>query len=169
MRKPILVFACILACVSSTAYSQPQRRSSPKRPTAAEKSTAQLKAGRELVAAQVKTLSHFLYVFGGVAKGIESAVPPATGGDASPTAAVQNERSKAKVKESIGTLRQGLEKFETDFRANTAMTNYYQYVVGVANLAETAENHAASNRYAEAGKSLLKAVDQLTDALAAMR
>jgi hypothetical protein len=36
-------------------------------------------------------------------------------------------------------------------------------------LGEAAENQAAANRFDEAGRSLLKAVDQLADALAAMR
>jgi hypothetical protein len=66
-------------------------------------------------------------------------------------------------------MREGLDRLESDFRSNPALKSYYPYISGVAIMSETAENQAASNRFDEAGRSLLKVVSKLSDALAAMR
>jgi hypothetical protein len=106
---------------------------------------------------------------GGIAKGIEAADLAARNREASPAVVEQNERNKTRVRESIRNVRDGLDKLERDFRGDPGLKTYYQYLAGVAAIAETAENQAAANRFDEAGRSLLKAVNQLADALAAMR
>ncbi len=174
MRKTfIVILACIIVS-STTATSQTRRRRAPKPrasavKVAAEKSAAEIKIGRERIAVQIKTLTHFLYLLGGIAKGIESVDQAVRTSDASPIAIEQNQRNKTKTRESLRSVRQGLDKLEADFRFNPALTNYYPNVAGVARLSETAESQAASNRFDEAGRTLLKVVTQLADALAAMR
>ena len=180
MRKSsILILACLIAVSSATATAKTRRHSYPRRHystqnaraarAAAEKSAAEIKAGRERIAAQIKALTHFVYLFGGIEKGIELAAPASAGRDVSPVALELNDRNKAKVKASISSVRQGLEKLESDFRASAAYKNYYPFLMGVTSFGEAAENQAAANRFDDAGRSLLRAVDQLTDALAAMR
>ena len=44
---------------------------------------------------------------------------------------------------------------------NPALSSYFPYLSGVARTGETAEAQAAANRFDEAGKSLLKIIDQL--------
>ncbi|HKP88153.1 MAG TPA: hypothetical protein VJZ26_18755 [Blastocatellia bacterium] len=173
MRKAfVLALACVILS-PSPASSQRRRRSSPKRSApvskVAEKSPAEIQAARERVAAQIKVLSQFLYLLGGITKGIESADQAARNREASSLAVEQNERNKAKVKESLRNVREGLDKLETDFRSNPKLKSYYPYIAGVARIGETAENQAAANRFDEAGRSLVKAANQLADALAAMR
>lgn len=157
----------------TTASSQTKRRSAPKRKApvskAAEKTSAEVQAGRDRVALQIKNLTHFLYLLGGIAKGIESTDNATRAREASTAAIEQNERNKAKVKESIRNVRDGLDKLEADFRFSPALMSYYPRLSGVARLAEMAEGQAASNRFDEAGRSLLKTVNQLTDTLATMR
>ena len=168
----ILALVCIITVLSTTAPSQTKRRTAPKRSTskaAAEQSSAEMKAGRVRVAAQIKTLTQFLYLFGGIAKGIESADQATRSGEISSIAIEQNERNKAKVRESIRNMREGLDKLEADFRFNPTLRTYYSYMAGVARLGESAENQAAANRFNEAGRSLLNAAGQLADALALMR
>lgn len=172
MRKPvILVLACILTVLSTTAPAQKRSRSAPRRTArvVTEKSAIEVKAGRERVAAQIKTLTRFLYLLGGIAKEIESADKSTPGLNPSSTAIEQIKVSKAKIRESIRSVREGLDKLEIDFRVNPALKNYYSYVSGVALISEAAENQAAANRFNEAGRSLLKVVERLADALAAMR
>jgi uncharacterized phage infection (PIP) family protein YhgE len=168
-----LLLACIIMVSSTTAMSQTRRRSATKRSAgaakAAEKSSAEIKAGAAQVAAQIKTLTHFVYLLGGIVKGIESADKATGNHDASAPTIEQNERNKTKVKESIRSVREGLDKLESDFRFHPTLKSYYPYLAGVARIGEAAENQAAANRFDEAGRSLLKAIDQLTDALAAMR
>lgn len=132
-------------------------------------SAAEIQAGRERVAGQIKVLTQFLYLFGGITKGIEATDLAARNGEASPTAIEQNERNKAKVRESIRNVRAGLDELEAAFRNKPALRTYYPRLSGVALTGEAAETQAASNRFGESGRLLLKAVGQLADGLAAMR
>jgi hypothetical protein len=169
----MLVLACAITISSMTVTAQTRRRQAPRRrasaATAPEKSAPEIKAARERVAAQLKTLTRFLYLFGGIAKDIQSVDQASRTPDASAAAMAQNERNKTRVRESIRNVREGLDKLESDFRFNPALKPYYVYLNGVARLGEAAENQAAANRFDEAGKTLLKAAEQLADGLAAMR
>ncbi|MEN3333129.1 MAG: hypothetical protein V7641_2494 [Blastocatellia bacterium] len=173
MRKAfIFMLICMLTVLSTNVTSQTRRRSTPTRranatKAATEKSAAEIKAGAAQVAAQIKTLTHFVYLFGGIARGIESVDQAAK--EASATVIAQNERNKTKVRESIRSVREGLDKLESDFRFNPTLQRYYTYLAGAARTGEAAENQAAAGRFDEAGRSLLKIIDQLADALAAMR
>jgi hypothetical protein len=127
-----------------------------------------MKAGRERIASQIKTLTQFLFLLGGVAKGIESVDQAARNREASSGAIEQNERNKAKVRESIRNVREGLDNLEAGFRS-AALKTCCPQLEGIGRISETAESLAGANRFDEAGKSLLKAVNQLADALAQMR
>jgi GTP1/Obg family GTP-binding protein len=131
--------------------------------------SAEVQAARARVATQIKNLSQFLYLYGGIAKGIESADRAAREGNASAATLDQNEQTKARVKESIRNVRDGLDKLETDFSSTTALRPYYAGIVGVASKAQMAETQAQANRFDEAGRSLLRVVNQLADALTMMR
>lgn len=159
--------------MSPALASAQTRRSTPRRGAATskadDKSSAELNAARQQVSAQIKALSHFLYLYGGIAKGMESAAQETASVDGASAVIEQNERSKAKVRESIRGVLAGLDKLEADFSSSLGLRKYYHHVIGVAKLAEAAESQVASNRFDEAGRSLLKAVGQLADALAAMR
>lgn len=170
----VLILACSVTIWSTNVSAQTRRRSPARRSASASKATTEkpapeIKAGRERVAAQAKVLTHFLYLYGGVVKGIESVDLAARNNEASSTAIDQNERNKTKVKESIRNLRAGFDKLGSDFLANPALKNYYPSIAGVARTVEAAENQAAANRFDEAGKTLLRAADQLADTLAAIR
>jgi uncharacterized phage infection (PIP) family protein YhgE len=176
LRKAlILALACVIlsptVAPSQKRRPRPQRRgaATSKPSKAAESLSADLRAGRERIAAQIKILTQFLYLLGGITKGIESADQAARNREASSTAIQQNERNKSRVKESLRNVREGLDKLQADFRSNPRLKSFYPYVADVAAIGESAENQAAANRFDEAGRSLLKAVNQLTDALAAMR
>lgn len=173
--KRALIVALIFAILSPTvASSQTRRRTQPRRSAsaqkaAAEKAAAEVKAAASRVASQIKTLTQFLYLFGGIAKGLESTDQAARTGEISSGGIEQNERNKAKIRESIRNVREGLDKLESDFRFNAALRSYFPYLSGVARTGEEAESHAAANRFNEAGRSLLRAVGQLADALVHMR
>ncbi|HSE99032.1 MAG TPA: hypothetical protein VLD57_12260 [Blastocatellia bacterium] len=173
MKKAyILVLVCVILfpdIASSQTRRRTQQRRRPPATSTVDKSAAEIRAARERVSTQIKNLSLFLYLFGGIVKGIESSDQAARNSEASSAAIDQNERNKARVKESLRNVRQGLEKLELDLRANPALRSLHPYLAGVALAAETAESQAAANRFDEAGKTLLKIVNQLTDGLAATR
>ena len=174
MKKSLVLILVSVILLSTTALAQTRRRPAPRRkapvvkpPT--QQQLADIKAGRERISSQIKTLSNFLYLYGGIAKGIESADQAARNGETSSVAAQQNDRTKARVRESLKNVRAGLDKLEGDFRFNAAWRSYYPNISGVALLGETAETQAAANRFDEAGRSLLQAVNKLADALTATR
>lgn len=174
-RALILVLVCITA-LPSTAASQTRRRTNSKASAraaaaAAEKQQTEIRAGRERIATQIKALSQFLFLLGGVSKGIETAEQANRNHEESSIAlpADQIERNKVRVKESVRTVSAGLNQLESSFRSNAALQSYYPNLAGVARIGQMAESQAASNHFDEAGRSLITAVNKLTDALAAIR
>jgi len=165
-----IVFVVMVQSMGAATTTQRRRSSKSKSSAAAaaaQKAAAEAKA-RDQVAAEIKTLTHFMYLLGSIEKGIEVADQAGKDRRVSREALDLNERNKTKVKSSITSVRQGLEKLESDFRADPVFKKYSQYLTGVANFGTTAEILATANRFDDAGRTLLKAVDQLTDALAAM-
>jgi hypothetical protein len=137
----------------------------------AEKQQAEVRAGRERIAAQIKTLTQFLYLFGGISKGIETAEQVNRNREDSSVglSIEQIEKNKTKVKESIRNVRTGLDQLESSFRLNPVLQSYYPNLAGVARIGQTAESQAAANNFDQAGRSLITAVNKLADALAAFR
>ena len=173
--KRALIFILVgMMALPTTALSQTRRRA-PQRSTTRttkatdEKTAAEIKAGRVSVATQIKALTQFLYLLGGINKGIETVDSAVRAKQASSTVVQQNEQSKARIRSSLRSVREGLDKLEADFRLSPTLMSYYSYISGTALLGETAENLAATNRFDEAGRTLLKVVNQLSDALVAMR
>ena len=104
-----------------------------------------------------------------VAKGLEGVDDAAKRNEASPAVIEQTQKSKQTVRASIQTLREDLDKLETDFRATPELQRYYISLAGVAQGAATAEELAAGNKFDQAGRSLLNVINRLTDVLLGMR
>lgn len=174
MRKLAIVFCVLLLATGAVAQSR-TRRSTPQRrstatPSAAVQAAAQARTeAATKVADQVKILTKFLYVLGGVAKGIEQVDEAARKNEASPAAVQQNDQNKASVKTSMRNVREGLDSLEIYFRSTPGLQSYYLKLAGSADGAATAENLANSGRFDQAGRSLLNVVNRLTDVLLIMR
>jgi GTP1/Obg family GTP-binding protein len=121
------------------------------------------------VAEQIKLLTRFIYLLGGVTSGIAQVDEAARRNEASPALVQQNQQSKARVKTSIEGFRESLDKLEIDFRATPELQPYYIKLAGVAAGAATAEEQAANNQFDGAGRTLLNVVARLADVLVVMR
>jgi len=174
MMKNILVLVCLLI-LATTALSQTRsrttKRSAPAAKTtvtAAEQAVALARTtGATKVADQIKNLTRFLYLLGGVAKGIEEF--DARRSEASPAGLQKNEQNKAAVKTSLENVRVGLDQLEIHFRGTQGLEGYYLKLAGSASGAATAESQAAAGHFDQAGRTLLGVVNRLTDVLVAMR
>lgn len=169
-----LLLAASLASVilfPSTSYAQSRKRTTTKssRSATPPKASEVQREGATRVAGQIKNLTRFIYVLGGVAKGLEAVDDAAKRNEASSAIMEQNQRYKQQVRASIQTLREALDKLEIDFRNTPELQRYYIGLAGVAQGAATAEEQAAGNKFDQAGRSLLGVVDRLTDVLLAMR
>src|ERR1041385_1245492 len=129
MHRLLIIAATCLLLLSGSAFSQTRtRRSSPpsssksSQPAAA---TAIHNEGAAKVAIQIKNLTAFLYLLGGVAKSMQELDAAAKSGDASPTAQQQNEQNKARVKGSFEDFRVGLDALETYFNSTPGLKSYY--------------------------------------------
>jgi len=174
VKQALIVILVCIVMLPSSAASQTKKRSSAKsssKAAAAEKQLAEVRAGRERIATQIKTLTQFLYLLGSISKGIETAELANRNHEQSSIAlpSDQIEKNKVRVKESIRNVRTGLDQLESSFRNNAALYTYYPSLSGVAGLGQTAENQAGTNNFDQAGRTLINAVNKLADALASIR
>ena len=167
----LLAFAIALVIFSpATGFAQTRKRTATKssRPATPVAGAAQ-RAGATRVADQIKILTKFIYLLGGVAKGLEGVDDATRRNEASPAIIDQAKQSKATVRASIQSVREGLDKLEIDFRTTPELQRYYIKLAGVASGAANAEDLAAANQFDKAGRTLLGVVNQLTDVLLEMR
>ena len=154
-----------------TGLSQTRKRTTTRsgRSSAKPKASEVQRDGAARVAEQIKILTKFIYVLGGVAKGLESMDDSANRNEASQPILEQAKRNKLIVRTSIQSVREGLDKLEIDFRTTPELQRYYLNLAGVAAGAADAEDQAAANQFDKAGRTLLDVVNRLTDALLEMR
>lgn len=167
----ILLVAILLS--PSSAFSQSRNRSTTRSKTPPKTQTQPVSqvrtAGATRVADQIKLLSKFIYLLGGVTSGIAQVDEAVRRKEASAALIQQNQQSKAQVKTNIENFRESLDKLEIDFRATPELQPYYIKLAGVAAGAATAEEQAANNQFDAAGRTLLNVVARLTDVLVVMR
>lgn len=144
----------------------------PKRPVAAPTPTPtplNLTEEAGLVAEQIRLVSRFLYVYGKVTNGLELAEEQGRRGELSATAQAQTQKSKEAVVNNISNLRAGLGKVLTRLQGNPRLQVQYLKMSAAVDAVTSAERSAASNRFDEAGKSLVLTIERLTDVMQALR
>ena len=173
-RAFVLAISCIIL-TSTTSISQTRRRAPARRTipstTFEEKRQAEIRAGRQQIATQIKGLTQFLFLFGNISKGIETAEQVNRNREQTSVGMPPEriEQSKTKLKETIKSVRTGLDQLESSFRLNPVLQSYYPSLAGVSKLGQTAEAQAAANDFDQSGRSLIAAVNKLADALVALR
>lgn len=169
MKRALLLIIVCLILAPAGAHAQKRRTTTKKSNPTTTNASLEVRAGAGRVADQIKTLSKFLYLLGGVTKGIEAADAAAQRGEASQAVVDQTQRNKAVVRDSIKSMREALDKLELDFRLKPALQPFYIRLAGSAAGAATAEDQAAVDQFDAAGRSLLTVVNRLTDVLLEMR
>lgn len=163
----LVIMTVILSPAADFAQTRKRATTKSARPTTPKVGEAE-RAGAARVAEQIKVLTRFIYVLGGVAKGIETVDDATSRNEASPAIIEQAKRNKASVRSSIRSVKEGLDKLEIDFRTTPELQRYYIKLAGVAAGAAKAEDLAAANQFDNAGRSLLDVVNRLTDVLLEM-
>ena len=165
----LLLITVILSPVSGLAQTRKRTTTKSTRSSAASKAAEVQRDGAARVAEQIKILTRFIYLLGGVAKGLEGVDDATRRNEASPAIVDQAKQNKATVRASIKSVREGLDKLEIDFRATPELQRYYIKLAGVAAGAANAEDLAGANQFDKAGRTLLEVVNHLTDVLLEMR
>ena len=171
MHRIAALFLIAVVLSPVTTFAQTRKRTTAKstRATATTKTSDAERVGAEHVADQIKILTRFIYLLGGVAKGLEGVDDAAQRNEASAAIIDQAAKNKATVRNSIQSVREGLDKLEIDFRTTPELQRYYIKLAGVASGAANAEDQAAANQFDKAGRTLLEVVNRLTDVLLEMR
>jgi hypothetical protein len=171
VQRIIALLIVTITLFPVTGFSQTRKRTATKssRAGATPKAGEIQRQGAARVADQIKILTRFIYLLGGVAKGLEGVDDATRRNEASTAIVEQATRNKATVRNSIQSVREGLDKLEIDFRATPELQRYYIRLAGVAAGAATAEDLAAANQFDKAGRTLLEVVNHLTDVLLEMR
>ena len=173
MKRIAITLLTTLLLSPSTVFSQTRGRSTRSKPpaaTAAAQRTAQVRTqGAQKVADQIKHLTRFTYLLGGVASGIAAVDEAVRRNEASPAIVQKNQQSKTTVRTSIQGFRETLDRLEIEFRTAPELQPYYIKLAGVAAGAATAEDQAAASQFDRAGRTLLDVVGRLADVLVIMR
>jgi hypothetical protein len=173
--KSFVVLVCLVSLSLSAAAQRrktPVRRTTPKAtPTSAVSTPSnmlEIKTGAEKVSVQIKNVTKFIYVLGGVAKGIEDIDKEARSGKISRAVVDKNSQYKQNVIQSIRNLRAGLAALEVEFRTKPALRNYLANIQGISDMSGVAEDQAVGGQFTESGRTLLAVVEKLSDTLAAL-
>lgn len=175
MKRIAITLLATLLLTPSSAFSQTRNRSTTPKPkttpaqSATQRATQVRTQGATRVADQIKLLTKFIYLLGGVTSGIAAVDEAARRNEASPAILQKNEQSKATVKTSIAGFRESMDKLEIDFRNMPELQPYYIKLAGVAAGAATAEEQANANQFDASGRTLLNVINRLTDVLVIMR
>ena len=167
--KKIIAGFCLLISLTTAAFAQTRSRTSKHPPAKTTTSTTAAAAavkteGATRLATQIKSLSTFLYLAGGVTKGIEAIDAATKPGEQSPT----NEKNKAQLRSSFSDFRMALDNLEVYFRSTPELQPYYTKLVGSASGAADAEALAKAGQFDKAGRTLLGVVGRLADVLVVM-
>jgi hypothetical protein len=165
----LLLMTVLLSPISTLAQTRKRTTTSRSSRASAPKTSEAQRAGAARVAEQIKVLTKFIYVLGGVAKGLETVDDDMKRTEASAAIIDQAKQQKASVRASIQSVKEGLDKLEIDFRSTPELQPYYIRLAGVASGAAKAEDLAAANQFDKAGRALLEVVNHLTDVLLEMR
>ena len=139
MQRMIVLLLAIVVFPPATALSQARKRTTttkaPSRTGASQRAAEVQREGAVRVGNQIKTLTRFIYLLGGVAKGLEAMDDAVKRNQASPAVVEQARSNKATVRTSIQKLREELDKLEIDFRATPELQRFYHFTGPVLRLA----------------------------------
>jgi len=172
LKKTLIVTLILLLLASSLALAQKRKRSTGatrQRSVAQPTPTPGFRAEAMAVAEQIKVFSRFLYLYGRISNGLETADYQEKRGELSGALSDQNKQNKLKVAEKIGEMRGGLDKVVTLFQNNSRLQLQSSLLISAAEDAAAAQQSATAGNFDEAGRYLVKVSEKLTEVLAELR
>lgn len=175
--KRISIFTAVVLIALGAASQAPsfaqQQKQRQKRPTRGAKPkptpTLDMRAEAAQVAAQIRKVSNFIYIYGKVVNSLEVAEEQAKADQTSPKAQALNKENKDKLVASIDGLRAEIDNLAKSFQANPRLQVQYLKISYATEAAIDAERFAAAGRYNDAGRSLVTVIERLTDTIISMR
>ncbi|MCS6874435.1 MAG: hypothetical protein N2Z23_03360 [Pyrinomonadaceae bacterium] len=163
LSKITVVLLCILAFSLEISAQKRKQNRQPKLTA-----QAQITGSAEKISIQIVNLTRFLYILGGVAKGIEEIDEQAKQKKISQALIDKNFEFKRKTIQSIKDIVASLAALEVEFRTKAELKNYQSKIAGITDIAVAAEEQASNGNFTESGKTLLLVVEKLTATLVSM-
>lgn len=159
-----------LAISFFTTAAEAQRKTPVNRPkpTAVTRNSTPFsvtKTDAQKVSNQVMNVTKFIYLLGGIAKGIEDLDKDTK---ANKAALDRNAANKKNFIQTIRNLRAGLAALEVDFRTKPLLRKYLVQIDGITGLSAQSEELALAGKFSESGRPLVSIVEKLADTLAVM-
>src|SRR5215213_512732 len=137
-----LTFLVLAVLLTFAASAEAQKRKPTTRKTTTTKTTTptvatntlEVRDGANKVSIQIKNVTKFLYLLGGIASGIELADKEVKSGKLKGALVEENNQNKQKVIASIRNLKAGLAALETEFSAKPSLRNYVFQIQGITGL-----------------------------------
>ena len=167
MKRAVILLVAAAILTPGLASAQTRRESTARRPPSAPKADPAVRTAAERITTQAKSLTLFLFRYGGVVKGIELSDERIArrGEKVAPELTERVKTNKEAVVASIRNLQAGMKQMETDFQANPSLKYYYKRVNGLSDDVGLAADAAAADKFDEAGTRLIEVVGVLLDAL----
>ncbi len=118
-----------------------------------------------LIAEQLEVVERFLYAYGRVSNGLELAAADQARGHVSPAAVAKNKENQAAVASNISGLWAGIDKVRAAAEQQGAGRGTQLLLQAALGRVQDAERLAQAGKFDDAGKSLVKAAEQLTEIL----
>lgn len=169
-RSLLLAFALLLVIAPAGLAQKKKRTTTPQRsrttapPPAPAPAPDTQKESAE-VANTLKALTKFLFLYGKIANGLEVAEDQAKRTRVPATVIEQNIRNKNGVQAGIAGLKDQVDKLSQLLQANPRLQVPYVNLAGVTQKIVEAQGLVQNNQFDEAGRSLVTAVERLTDIL----
>jgi hypothetical protein len=172
--KPLIATAaaCLLLSVFAPTTAAAQTRSRRGAPSSSQRRRApapasrldqtRFNAQRLELAGLSKDLTRFLYLYGRLSKDLELTAAQSGSDDAAG-------RAKAGLIQNVQAMRDRLDQLESHFRFEQGLATQYQTLRGVSASADQAAQQVSSNRFDQAGRTLLGVAEKLTDVLLEMQ
>jgi hypothetical protein len=172
MNRSLLLAFALLLVIAPAGLAQKKKRTTT--PTQRSRTTTPLPAPapapdtkKEVteVANTLKALTKFLFLYGKIANGLEVAEDQAKRTRVPTTVIEQNIRNKNGVQAGIAGLKDQVDKLSQLLQANPRLQVPYVNLAGVTQKIVEAQGLVQNNLFDEAGRSLVTAVERLTDIL----
>lgn len=167
MNRALILLTVLLLVLPTAALAQKKKRTPPPKPAATAPAPPPPDTRMEAtqVANTLKALTKFIFLYGKIVNGLEVADDQAKRGRLAPRVIEQNIENKNGVMKGIGGLKDQVDKLGQVLQANPRLQVPYVNLAGVAQKITEAQGLVQNSQYDDAGRSLVTAIERLTDIL----
>lgn len=153
--------------VSGQSKRTTKKKSAPASPKPTP--VADFTTQRTKVAEQISIITRFIFVYGKVTNGFETAFDQEKSKQTSPEITAKIQQSRDKLAANIANLKAGIDDLAKTFQSDSRLQVQYLKLTAASDAVSQAQTAVAASRFEDGGKALIGSVDKLTDTLIALK